>query len=137
MSIFRKLSEDRIQKAMDEGQFEHLHGRGKPIKLEENPYEPEEWRASFRLLKHNNFTLPWIATWLDIEHDREVARLKLRNVYQQKATGQAWDRAREEFMLELARLNRRILEYNLIVPSAVFQKPQFDPEREIASALEG
>lgn len=118
---------------MEEGKFDNLRGKGKPLALDENPYEPEEWRAAFRLLKNNDFTLPWIEAWAEIEREREQARQRLRAG--RSASGQPSEAARAAFLIQVAGLNRRILEYNLTVPRPVFQKPLLDPEKELQAAL--
>ncbi len=135
MSDFGRISEERIRKAQEEGKFDQLPGRGKPLKLDENPFEPEELRTAFHLLKQNDFTLPWIAAWQDIERALEAARTRLREAHQRQSSGLAWDAARAEFAAEVTRLNGLILEYNLSVPSTVFQKPSLSLEREIKAAL--
>lgn len=138
MSFFQHSAEDKIKKAIEAGEFDNLPGKGKPLKLDDNPFEPEELRMAHRLLKSNDFTLPWIETWKEIEQDREAARRALRqsrDKYWAAGRSAQWELARSEFASQVAGLNRRVLGYNLSVPSAVFQKPTFDLETEIRAAL--
>lgn len=134
MTDFKKIVEDRIQKAIEEGKFDNLRGKGKPLKLDENPHEPEDLRMAHHLLKANEFSLPWIEIWAEIQTDLNTARRLLR---QARGKGEpAWLRAVAAFDAQLQALNRRIMEYNLGVPNAAFQKPMINREKEIQSALE-
>ncbi|HBK54312.1 MAG TPA: DUF1992 domain-containing protein, partial [Syntrophomonas wolfei] len=44
MSSTQDLVENQIRKAQERGEFNNLEGSGKPISLEENPFEPPELR---------------------------------------------------------------------------------------------
>lgn len=48
--IYRGV-EEQIQKAMEEGQFDNLPGKGKPIDLSDWQKTPPELRMSFSVLK--------------------------------------------------------------------------------------
>ena len=136
--MFRRIVEEKITRAMQDRVFDNLPGKGKPLKLEDNPHEPEEMRTAHRLLKQNDFTLPWIEAWREIEAEREKLREELRDAHQrfwQAGRSAAWELARAHFQGRVQALNRRILGYNLSVPAAVFQKPLLDPEAEIRAAL--
>jgi Domain of unknown function (DUF1992) len=37
------ISENRVQQAIDEGQFDNLPGTGKPIPDIDEPYDPDWW----------------------------------------------------------------------------------------------
>ncbi|HHY88356.1 MAG TPA: DUF1992 domain-containing protein [Chloroflexi bacterium] len=130
MSIFERIAEDKIRRAQQEGKFDALPGAGKPLLIEENPYEPEGAGPAYRLLKNNGFTLPWIEEGLEIERELEEARRQLR----QAGAGEDARRAFEE---RIAGLNRRILGYNLRVPAPVFQRQLLDAPDEIRKALQG
>lgn len=56
-----RLSEERIKKAYEEGEFQNLPGFGRPLKLDDE-YVPEELRMAYRLLKNANY-LPEEANW--------------------------------------------------------------------------
>ena len=47
-----RLVEDRIQKAQDEGVFDSLPGKGKPLNLEDDSFVPEDLRLTFKVLKN-------------------------------------------------------------------------------------
>src|SRR5215471_2352808 len=54
MEYFHRLVEDRIQKAQEEGAFDNLSGKGKPLKLDDDCGVPEDLRLTFKVLKNAN-----------------------------------------------------------------------------------
>ena len=50
-----KIIEEKIQKAIENGEFENLKGAGKPIDMDAYFNTPSEYRAGYSLLKANNF----------------------------------------------------------------------------------
>ena len=140
------LVEERIQKAIAAGEFANLPGKGKPLHLDENPWEDPEWRIANHLLKSNGFSLPWIETRREIEGELDAARAMLKRAWdhhQQAVRGEqavkfqaGWERAVVAFRNQVESLNRRILSYNLEVPAIQFQRRTIQVEREI-QALTG
>lgn len=57
---YRSIVEQQIQDAQERGDFDDLPGKGRPLTIEENPYAGDR-ELAYKLLKDNNFTLPWIA----------------------------------------------------------------------------
>jgi DnaJ family protein C protein 28 len=131
-----------IQRAMAEGQFDNLPGKGKPLKLDGNPHEDAEWRTAHRILKNAGFTLPWIETLREIEADLESARMGLSHTWAWRIDSLAaaqdpdwreseWLQAIETFQEKISALNKRILIYNLQVPSDRFQRLKINADTEI------
>lgn len=129
-----QIAEEKIRKAMDAGEFDQLPGKGKPLQLEENPFEPAGWGVAFHLLKKNGFTLPWIEEGMEIERKRLLARRDLCKACQAADEGEV-SPAEELFASRIQALNREILQYNLRVPGMVFQRGPLDLEKERAAAL--
>ena len=50
-----KFVEEKIQKAIENGEFDNLKGKGKPLDMATYFNTPSEYRAGFSLLKANNF----------------------------------------------------------------------------------
>lgn len=50
------VSEDRIKKAYEDGEFANLPGLGKPLKLDDLSSVPEELRMAYRMLKNAGFS---------------------------------------------------------------------------------
>jgi DnaJ family protein C protein 28 len=134
--------EEQIRRAMQEGKFNDLPGKGKPLKLEDDPHAAPEWQLAFRILKEAGFSLPWIESLKEIEADIEAAREGLRQAWawrrRAEAEGQPgefirqeWERAVQRFQERVAVINKRIRDVNLEVPNARFQRPMLDVTREV------
>ena len=135
--------EEQSRKAMAEGKFDNLPGKGKPIRLDEtNPHADPEWELAYHMLKEAGYTLPWIEIIREIEADITSARQELKcawdwqqaalSEHQPAAVIQAeWERALAAFKNQLTRLNKRIRDYNLQVPNARFQRPILSFESEV------
>jgi DnaJ homolog subfamily C member 28 len=128
MNPYKNISDERIRAAMEEGKFDNLPGMGKPLNLDDNPYEPEDMRMANNLLRSNDFLPVWMEIGKEIEYDLEQARSRCKAV---AASNE--EQARIELSVAIAALNRRILDYNLRVPSTVFQRPILDLQKEIDS----
>lgn len=68
--FLESLVEERIQKAMQEGQFKNLPGEGKPIPLSDYDFlNPDVWLGN-KILKNAGYLPPWIELAWDIDHDQ-------------------------------------------------------------------
>jgi hypothetical protein len=114
MTIFERLAERRIMEAQRDGSFDRLPGRGRRLELEDDPAVPPEWRAAFRLLKNAGLAPDWLGQGHEIEEER--ARL-LSFLAEEPLVDQA-------HLAAIATLNRRIDDFNLVVPHASLQKPR-------------
>ncbi len=65
-----KFIEEKIQKAIADGEFDNLKGAGKPIDMEAYFSTPSEYRMGHSLLKANNFVPE------EVEILREIGLLK-------------------------------------------------------------
>jgi len=108
MDIWRVIAERKIREAMDEGAFDHLDGTGRPLSMEENPYEDPAQRMAHRILRNNGFAPAWVQESKDLDYD--IQRL-LAN------------RSHPEYRARARELNRRIHAYNLKTPVSSTQKP--------------
>jgi len=54
VEYLHRIVEERIQKAREEGVFDNLPGRGKPLPLEDESWIPEELRLTYKVLKNAN-----------------------------------------------------------------------------------
>lgn len=134
------LAERRIEQAIQEGAFEALAGRGRPLHLEENPFEEPQWRLAHHLLRSNGFAPPWLEKRKDLEAEIAAARGALRVAWQRRGASQggegAWLEACCAFRQQVAEINRRIRDYNLQAPSSAFHLAGLNYEREIAQVLQ-
>jgi DnaJ family protein C protein 28 len=142
-----------IRRAMEEGQFDDLPGKGKPLNLDDDPHADPAWRAAHSVLKSGGFSLPWIETRREIEADideslaalKRAWSLRLRSVQAwrvEKLDGPVdpgwveaeWGRAQAAFRERVEALNKHIRAYNLEVPSPAFQRQLIQAEHEIECA---
>lgn len=135
-------AEEHIRRAMEAGQFENLPGKGKPLRLVENPFEAPEWRLAYHVLRSNGFSLPWMETRSEIESAIREARQFLQRAWLRRNEGgendwaeREWERALQEFRERVAAINQQIFNYNLQTPSAQLQMCQLRVERELELTL--
>jgi len=139
--------DELIRKAIEDGKFDNLSGKGKPLNLDENPHEDPEWRLAYRMLRQSGYTLPWIENRRDIDKAIDDARSNLKNAWEwhQWALAQGrpqvdvnfeWKRALVTFAEQIGQINTQIKSYNLDVPSSSLQLPLLIVENEIKSIVE-
>ena len=58
-----RSADEAIRKAMEEGKFDNLPGKGKPLKLDEDPFEDPEWRLANKMLKEGGYQGTISAEW--------------------------------------------------------------------------
>jgi hypothetical protein len=52
MEFLFKIAERRILEAMENGEFDNLEGKGKPLKFENETFIPEDLRIVYKILKN-------------------------------------------------------------------------------------
>lgn len=114
MDEWHFIAERKIREAMDEGAFDRLEGMGKPLNLDQDPFEDPSMRMANRLLKNNGLAPGWMLEARDI--DAESRRLSA----EPSAAG---------FEDRVAALNRRILAFNLKAPAPSLHKRMFPAGR--------
>jgi hypothetical protein len=131
--------EEQIRRAIEEGSFDNLPGQGRPLNLEEYPFEDPDWRLANHILRNAGFSLPWIENRREIEADLEAARTTLAQVWADYRAGleessrdlARWEQAQDIFRQAVVEINQRIARYNLEVPSLQLQRILLDPAKEI------
>lgn len=66
--------DEAVREAEARGLFRCLPGRGRPLPLGYNPFEPEPWRLAHRLLRQHGFAPEWIELDKQIRAELEAAR---------------------------------------------------------------
>jgi DnaJ family protein C protein 28 len=144
MSFVERGVEAIIQKAIREGAFENLPGKGKPMDLKENPFVDKEWQLAFRMLEQQGFALPWMDKRNEIESALKAARDSLARTWSWRAhaleAGEPpasveaeWRRAEGRFRETVEKLNKLIDDYNLEIPAQVFYREKINLERELGN----
>jgi DnaJ homolog subfamily C member 28 len=134
--------DDHIQKALEEGKFDDLPGKGKPLNLDDNPYADPDWQLAHHMLKSSGYTLPWIAARQEIDAQVEAARATLarawewrkRSLQDNQPYAQVegeWQRAVRAFEDQVEKINKKIFDYNLQTPSDKFQLMKLNPQKEV------
>ncbi len=153
MSSTEELVEEQIRKAQARGDFDNLKGAGQPLDLSENPFEPEDMRMANRILKNNDFTPYWIQLGKDIDAAterlwQEVAEfqrytLAFINEKHVAITINRFEKKKANFFfekrLELEKLKKKILDYNLQCPTFRMGRPNIEVDEEmdkVTSAIE-
>jgi hypothetical protein len=131
--------EERILAAMAAGEFDNLAGQGQPLLIKKNPYAGD-MELAYKILADHGFSLPWIEERNDIEAELAQARVRLGRTWSwyngSEPAQRAWDKAKAAFTGEIAKINGRILTYNLKAPNAHVHMPVLDAEQEIAKVQE-
>ena len=148
-----RISERRIQEAIEAGEFDNLEGAGKPLNVEDNPFVPADMRSAFKVLQNSGYAPDWMLLAQEIEGD--IARLKyaadrhfayLRerlaelgsNPYAVKRLRSEVERLKAEHRRasaqhshNLQEINRKISAFNQMVPIASLYKVPFSHSAEM------
>lgn len=72
LAFIERLAEERIKQAQDEGAFDDLPGRGRPLDLEDDAHVPEDLRMAWRVLKNAGCLPPELLAQREIHTAREL-----------------------------------------------------------------
>jgi hypothetical protein len=139
MNRFESLTEKRLRKAIENGEFSDLPGKGEPVDLRENPFEDPDLRVVHRLLRNAGFAPAWIEERKDIDAELLAAQTKLSRAWAlfgeegTRPSEAEWDRSVKEFREQIVDLQQRITIYNLKAPAAVFQRKHIDAHKMLES----
>jgi hypothetical protein len=64
------VAERKIREAIEQGQFDNLEGRGRPLRLEDDSGVPEDLRLAYKILKNAGCLPP------ELELKREIVQLE-------------------------------------------------------------
>ncbi|XP_003462268.1 dnaJ homolog subfamily C member 28 [Cavia porcellus] len=136
-----RLVEDLIQESMAKGDFDNLSGKGKPLKKFSGcSYIDPMTHNLNRILIDNGYQPEWILMQKEISDTIEQlrqtileSRKKLGNPMT-PADQRQWKEVCEQFEENIRKLNKRINDFNLIVPILTRQKVHFDAQKEIIRA---
>jgi len=138
--VIEIIAERKIEEAMQEGKFENLPGKGKPLPMDEEWFVPPEMRPAVRLLKSAGVLPDWLEYARQIEDAREECR-------------RCWQRAEHEYpricqqpleqytlWLEqrthelhraMERVNQLILVYNCCAPASARTEIPYQVQAEL------
>lgn len=142
---------EQIEEAMERGEFKNLPGKGKPLKLDTNPFLTPQVRMANRLLKENGFAPRWIELEKEIKQEKAQLERRLINLkarrerlaafierhpHRQEAVRRsfAYERARgiTRYSEKLEDMNRKIQRVNLLMPTRNRQYALINKEAALA-----
>lgn len=148
--VFSKVVERKIQEAIEEGKFDNLPGKGKPIVFDDDPMTPPHLRLANKILKNAGALPDWIQVQKDILTERqEVVAQRARLVRENQARRArlsslpadhadvrafaVWHaRSREAYLRRLKGVNNSILKFSLMAPSTAPNYRPYKIEEEMA-----
>lgn len=134
-----RLVEDLIQESMAKGDFDNLSGKGKPLqKFSDCTHIDPMTHNLNRILIDNGYQPEWILIQKEIRET--IEKLRKTIIASRKKLGdpitiqkeKQWKEVCEEFRENIKILNRRINDFNLVVPILSRQMVHFNADKEIA-----
>lgn len=123
---WNSLIEELIQNGQQEGAFDNLPGKGKPLNLKKNLYG-QDMELAHTLLKDNDLRPAWITQRRLLLEKIEALRQQIQAVWvrhldeyemaqgegQRSALVISWDDACQQWETEIVALNKQINDFNL------------------------
>jgi len=96
---YQRIIEQKIQEAVNKGEFDNLPGQGKPLELEDESRIPEDLRLAYKVLKNANCLPP------EIELRKEIRQMEdmLENIPDEK-----------EKYRQIKKINLKIMKLNMM-----------------------
>ncbi|KAK9126545.1 hypothetical protein Scep_015391 [Stephania cephalantha] len=110
--------EQRIWHSMEEGQFENLPGKGKPLNLDANPHADPAEDTLYRILSKNGCAPEWVELNKEIRSNVNEWRLALKTAQTNRLSGNnsKWIEDSHTLQSQMRAINDKVFRYNLIVP---------------------
>jgi DnaJ family protein C protein 28 len=135
MGSWQIVVENILREAVEQGKFDDLAGKGKPLDLDDrNPFEDPLAPTFRRILRDNGATHPLIEARRALQAEIETLCEQLRRAwaaYRRYGSSRAWEYALETFRSNARELNRHIKLNNLRAAIPNFHVRTVDIEREI------
>ncbi|WAA09001.1 DUF1992 domain-containing protein [Fervidibacillus albus] len=123
MDIFWQIANEKIKRAYEDGEFDHLPGKGKPLKADELAYVPEELRMAFRIMKNAGYS---------VEEDRLKQEMMTINQLLAQCTDEGErQQLTEQFSEKLLKYQRLLSKRRIPTNSSVFKNYQEKIERKL------
>ncbi|KAH9604851.1 hypothetical protein KSS87_005733 [Heliosperma pusillum] len=110
--------EQRIWKSMEEGNFENLPGKGKPLDLSSNPHADPAEDTLYRILSKNGCAPEWVELNKQIRTEAAEWRSALQRAWAYKMNGNdvKWTECADALKSQMNSINNKVFRYNLVVP---------------------
>ncbi|CAN4118154.1 unnamed protein product [Withania somnifera] len=102
--------EQRIWHSMEEGQFENLTGKGKPLDLSTNPHADPAEDTLYRILSKNNCAPEWVEMNKEIRNKVAEWRSALKKAWTRRGCvdDSKWMEASESLKLQIRDINNKV-----------------------------
>lgn len=103
---------------MEEGHFENLPGKGKPLDLSTNPHADPAEDTLYRILSRNGCAPEWVELNKEIRSKIAEWRLAMKKAWTGSSDhdNSKWLEDSESLKSRMREINDKVLHYNLIVP---------------------
>ncbi|KAL6662011.1 hypothetical protein ACP70R_001395 [Stipagrostis hirtigluma subsp. patula] len=110
--------EQRIWHSMEEGHFENLPGKGKPLNINSNPHADPAEDTLYRILSRNGCAPEWVELNKEIRGMIAGWRSALRKAWANRSEddGSNWNDDCKFLQEQIRQINDKVFRYNLIVP---------------------
>lgn len=103
---------------MEEGHFENLPGKGKPLNIDSNPHADPAEDTLYRILSRNGCAPEWVELNKEIRGMIASWRSALKKAWanQSEDDGFSWNDDCRILQEQIRQINDKVFRYNLIVP---------------------
>lgn len=105
------IVEQRIWHSMEEGQFENLPGKGKPLNHSVNPHADPAEDTLYRILSKNGCAPEWVELNKEIRSKISEWRAALKKAWTSKGVGNSsqWTDSAEALKFQMRDINDKVL----------------------------
>ncbi len=137
--VIEIIAERKIEEAMQEGKFDNLPGRGKPLPMDEEWFVPPEMRPAIRLLKSAGVLPDWMERAREIERIRShyhrlwlIAEREYPRICEMgEERFLVWQTETWQGMVQvIQQINAQVLAYNCTAPATAHHQLPLQTEAE-------
>ena len=147
--IIAKVAERKITEAIEEGKFDNLPGKGKPIVFDDDPMTPPHLRMANKVLRNAGVLPDWMQVQKDLARERQEisghrARLSRENAKKRTTLEhlpphhaavkqfETWyAKSRADYLRRVKGVNTLILKLSMMAPSTVQPPRPYKVETEM------
>ena len=148
--VIGRIAERKIQEAIEEGKFDNLPGKGKPLVFDDDPATPPHLRMANKVLKNAGVLPDWVQVQKDIVSEREEAAKQRARLIKENLARRArvanlpashpyvtqhaeWHaKGRAAYLRRLKSVNTSILKFSMLAPSTAAPFFPYRIETEMA-----
>lgn len=104
------IVEKRIWQSMEEGDFENLPGKGKPLDVSTNPHAAPDEDTLYRILSKNGCAPEWVELNKQIRNDAADWRTSLKKAwgYKINENDAKWKESSEVLKIQMGAINNKV-----------------------------